>query len=72
MKFYTEEGAQALADKRGRAVCAWIPCVAGQPVQGLGPHKWVVDPGGRVKEYETGASRHSIKRIFRPGKHGKT
>ena len=68
MRFYTEEAAQELANKRGRPVCAWIPCMAGQPIQGLGQHKWVVDPAGRVKEYSQSGGTHSIRRVFRPVK----
>jgi hypothetical protein len=66
MKFYTEEGAQALADEKGRAVCAWIPCMGGQPVTGTREHKWVVDPKGKVSDYENNSGRHSITRVFRP------
>ena len=66
MKFYTEQAAQDLADKKGRAVCAWVPFIAGRPIAGLGEHRWVVDPSGTVKEYKESGGQHSIKRVFRP------
>lgn len=74
MKFYTKEAVQELANKSGKAVCAWIPCTGGFPVP-KDEFRYVVDPSGRVRDYELPAAkgepvvtRHSITQVFRPHK----
>lgn len=70
MKFYTEEAAQSLANEKRKPVCAWTPCLdsAGEvPVQGLGEHKFVVEPRGSIKEYEASPKgKYAQRRVFRP------
>jgi len=68
MKFYTEQAVQDLADKKRKPVCAWIPLVNGRVVNGLGDHRWVVDPTGSVRVYEQGTVGYSIRRVFRPAR----
>jgi len=74
MTFHTYDHVQELANTRNKALCAWVPCTGGFPVP-KSPHFWVIDPSGRVKDFEDPndkgmpvTSLNSVKQVFRPQK----
>ena len=72
MDWYTIEGAQELANKRGKPVCLWqpipFPC-------NLARTYWIYDPSDRVRDHEPAGfpgrvkqEKHSLMRVIRPQK----
>lgn len=51
MNFYSLDGVKDYAKKRGRAVCAWIQCVDGVPIPGLGDTPYIIDEFTSAQNY---------------------
>jgi hypothetical protein len=71
MNFYTEEAVQELANKRGKPICAWVPCHDrdGEHPVPKDQFKWVIDPHGNIKVFESNPKgAHAQRKVFRPCK----
>ena len=70
MNFHTQEHLQELANKKGKPICAWVPCFikAGQlQIVPKYPHIWIIDPSGRIKDFKNPnvSEKYNIKETDR-------